>query len=407
MLNKIDDPMVKIVLSVLLFPMLFQTSFVSFAWGLETDLWWIVALKRLLILLPTLAIIFGCWASIACILTVPFRHKRMEFLSAVLVTWWDLGRAIFSFWGGILRFLFYTIGWIFNLIRMIVIGLWLIVQDVLLSPFRMARDIGEGYFKPGTPWLAVLMTVLWACLEALIFTFVMTPLVTDVLAGMASGELAESKIQIPLYFMLLAFILGSYAVMSSLKGAIAERNIGTIALVAVIEILVAGFEIVFLYREFVDALVPWFAQHSGGNFQLGIFGILFIATFAWLGIRGMTWFLFGSSGTPIIMAIIQRKGLQGGPKTESKGRSREENFAFIYAAIERVKKDIGWIHDRGNDLLGSFILPPLQIVAAATNFCTLFFFANHLFELPFADIKDLITSKVLLMKVKKTAASNE
>src|SRR5260370_41805084 len=85
--------------------------------------------------------------------------------------------------------------------------------------------------------------------------------------------------------------------------------------------LVAMFvEVVFLYREFVDALVPWFAQHTSGNFDLGIAGTLAIAGFTWLGIRSLSWFLFGSAGTPTIMAIIQGQGL--GRRDVSGGRHK-------------------------------------------------------------------------------------
>ncbi len=402
MQDNLQAILTKLIMSILLFPTLFQEAFIKFAWGNE-DLWWILTLKRLLILLPTVAIIFACWGSLACLLTVPFRHRRTQLLSAIVITWWDLGRSIFSFWAGLVKFIFYLTGWIFNFVRLMLYAIWFLIQDIILSPFRVARDVGQGYFRPGIPWIAVIMTILWSLLEATVFTYVMTPLVKDVLAGMASGELSESVLQVPLFFMLFAFILGSYAVLATWGEGFKSKDISKIIQIGTFELFVVMFEVMFLYREFVDALVPWFAQHSGGQFQLGLVGTILIATFAWLGIRGMTWFLFAGSGTPTIMAIIKRTGLTS--DSRDKGQTvakREETFAFINAAIDKIKKDIDWVHTRGNELLGALVLPPLQILAAMINFCTLFLFSNHLFELPFANIKDIAQAKILLNKVKQT-----
>src|SRR6266576_3027984 len=53
--------------------------------------------------------------------------------------------------------------------------------------------------------------------------------------------------------------------------------------------------LLFLYRELIDAITPWLAQQG---FQLGIVGTLGLAMLGWVGVRGMTWFLFGRFGTP-------------------------------------------------------------------------------------------------------------
>src|SRR5712691_11241600 len=97
------------ILSVLLFPTFFQDLFLQFAWGAEDEFWIMVA-KRLFLLLPALAVIAGCWVSIPSLLTVIFRHKRREFITALFITWWDFGKSIVSFWGGIFKFLFNLLG---------------------------------------------------------------------------------------------------------------------------------------------------------------------------------------------------------------------------------------------------------------------------------------------------------
>src|SRR5208337_3050662 len=113
-----------------------------------------------------------------------------------------------------------------------------------------------------------------------------------------------------LYFFLLLLILGSYSVLATWADAIKSKNIASIIKITAIEVVALMVEVMFLYREFVDSLVPWFAQHSSGKFDLGITGTLGIAFMAWLGIRGLSWFLFAAHGTPTIMAIIQGSGLK-------------------------------------------------------------------------------------------------
>ncbi len=400
MLSQFDGP-TRTILAILFFPLFFQEAVFSFVWGSE-DILSIALAKRFLLLLPAGAIVAACWLTIPCLLTIVIRHQRRQFITALLVTWYDLGRAIFSFWAGVIRFIWYVVGWLFGFLRLLVFGTWLAIQDIFLSPLRMAKDVSEDYFRPGVPWIAVVLLLFWSLLEAILFTFVTTPLVMDVLAGMAGLELQEFAVQIPLFLMLYLFVLGSYAVLSSLGDAFKEKNTSKIIQIVIFEVFVLGFEVMFLYREFVDALVPWFAQHSGGEFRLGIIGTLSIAAFAWMGIRGMTWFLFAQTGTPTILAIIQRTGLntKGSDKKSGKGE-QAKRFAYIEAAIDYIKRDINWIHEKGDEMLGAFILPPLQIVAATINFFSLLFTSNHLFDLPFKKASDLIYARELISRTKE------
>src|SRR5690606_910790 len=135
-----------------------------------------------------LAIILSSWATVACLLTVIVRQERRRFVTAMVMTWWDLGRAIFTFWGGLIKFVFLFVGWCASLLRLIVLGIWLALQDVLLTPLRLAVQMGKSYISPGVPWLAVIFTVTWSLFEAALFTYVTTPLVQDVLSGMSGEE---------------------------------------------------------------------------------------------------------------------------------------------------------------------------------------------------------------------------
>ncbi len=149
---------------------------------------------------------------------------------------------------------------------------------------------------------------------------------------------------------------------------------------------------VFLYREFVDSLVPWFAQYSPG-FELGVFWTLAIACVAWFGIRSISWFLFASHGTPTILAIIQGKGVG---TTATAERSPGQAAAFSTEFMKKVKADAEWAKTKGDEILAAFILPPLQVVASVVNFATLLVNGSHLFELPFTNLESIMNTKSLL-----------
>ena len=392
-----------IIKSILTFPADFQNMFMTFAWGAH-DPTWLMVTKRLFVLLPVVGFITSCWVTMGCAGTLPFRSKRSEFLSSILATWWDFGRSIAQFWGGTFKFLYAVVGSSLGLFRLLVLSFLLLVQDLMLSPLRVAKDVGQGYFRPGVPWIAVTITLLWCALEAGVFTFVTTPMVVDVLSAIHDGSIDQTKMQVVLYLMMFAFVLGSYAILSTWGEAIKKKDVPKIVQIGVFEAFVMVFEVLFLYREFVDALVPWFNQYTNGG-SVGLIPILAVSTFAWLGIRGMTWFLFATAGTPTIIAIIQRTGLPGG----SAGGPTKPGTSVVHikTAMENIKKEMGWVQDTADDLLGAFILPPMQIIAAVINFCTLLITGRHMFKLPFEEIKDLHIQKPIVeqMEVEKKRAA--
>lgn len=379
------------VLSVLLFPTMFQGTFLQFAWGAEDD-FWIMLLKRVFLLLPVLAIIAGCWVSIPSLVTVIFRHRRREFVTALFVTWWDLGKAIASFWGGIFKFLFNSLGAIVGLVKMIAFGIWSLIQEVLFLPFRLMRSAGQSVVSSPVPWIAVFMTLFWCLIEALIFSYVTSPLVLDTLSNITGEQLSGNVVRIPLFIFLFFVVLGSYAVLSNLVTAVKSKNATQIAGIGVIELVVLFVEVVFLYREFVDSLVPWFAQYSEG-FELGIFWTLAIACMAWFGIRSISWFLFAAHGTPTILAVIQGKGL-GLASAREPAKARLAAFSTEF--ISKIKEEANWVKTKGDELLAAFMLPPLQVVAATVNFFALLINGKHLFQLPFTSMESILSSKSLL-----------
>ncbi|MFQ5709804.1 MAG: hypothetical protein ACE5HO_20305 [bacterium] len=388
MLNE-NSGVAKLILSILLFPTFFQEGFIAFAWGAENQLWVMLA-KRLFLLLPVAAVILGCWLSVACLLTVLMRPNRQEFVKRLFITWWDLGKSIASFWGGTFKFVFYLFVALIEFLKIALVGLWSLFQEIVLMPFRLLGNIGRRVVGSPVPWIAVCLTLFWCLIEATIFTYVTTPLVVDTFSNITGDNLTESFIRIPLFVFLLFVVLGSYAVLSTFVDSLHKKRVSTIVGIGVIEVVVLFVEVVFLYREFVDALVPWFAQYSE-NFELGVFWTLAISTFVWFGVRSLSWFLFAAHGTPTIMAVIQGRGLA---LTDRPQPAPVRHSSISDEFVARIKQDLAWAQESGDQLLGSFILPPLQVVAAAINFCMLLISGQHLFELPFKDIEDLQASAV-------------
>ncbi len=380
----------KVILGLLFFPLFFQHDFLIFALGAD-DLFWVALLKRLFLLLPVLSIILACWVTIPCVLSVVLRAQRTEFVITFFLIWWDLGKAIFSFWGGIFKFLLVLVTAILILLKLIVLGIWVLIQDLFFIPIQLLKNLGVGVFDAGIPWIALVLTLVWCLIEATVFTFVTTPLVMDTLSNLTGAGISETLLRIPLFLFLLFLILGSYAVLSTWTDALSSRKIGTIIKIGMIELVALFVEVVFLYREFVDSLVPWFDQHTSGDFQLGIAGTLAIATVAWLGIRGMSWVLFASHGTPLLMAIIRGSGL-----TASSTVPGEKQPLIEIRLIEQLRKEFEWALEKGNEVFNAFLIPPLQILAASVNFCTFLFTSIPIFEIPLTNMDQIMSSKGLL-----------
>lgn len=385
---------IKIVLSILFFPIFFQTAFIEFAWG-GYDSIAITVLKRLFLLLPVLSVILGCWVTIACLLTVVIRQKRQQFLIALFITWWDLGKSVVSFCGGIFKFLFNFLVALVGLTKIIILALWVMVQEVLFLPFRLIHSVGKNVVSSSVPWIAVFLTFFWCLIETVIFTYVTTPLVVDTFSNITGEQLSVSFVRIPLFIFLFFIVLGSYAVLSTMVDAVKSKNISAILGIGVVEIVALFVEVVFLYREFVDSLVPWFAQYSE-NFELGIFWTLAISMFVWFGVRSLSWFLFASHGTPTIMSIIQGKGV----KLFNQNGVRKSRVGILTTELmNQIKADSEWIKIKSEELLAAIMLPPLQVIAASINFLTLLITSKHLFELPFTSIDDIRKSSILIESI--------
>jgi len=330
------------------------------------------------------------WASVVSLPTIVVRTRRRTFISLLLVTWWDLARATFAFWGGVFRFVIRLVVSLLGLAQMLLVGVWTVLMELFLMPVRFIRNFSNNVLSPGTPWIAVIMTFCWCVFEAIIFTFTTTSLVIDTLSNLAGTQLTEAGIRIPLFFFMLFIALGSYAVLSSFTDAVKSRDWATIVKIGVVESVALFVEVVFLYREFVDALVPWFAQHASAKFDLGIWGTLAIAGTVWLGVRSLSWFLFAQAGTPTILAIISGQGVTA----PTPGQPQQFQL-FSDGFGTQLRNELAWAGEEGEKLVDAFLVPPMQLVAATLNFITLLAANRHMLDLPLTSVRDFKDARTL------------
>src|SRR5207302_551493 len=59
---------------------------------------WTAAAKYLFLLFPLLLGIAAVWCTQLSIYTLPFRSRRIAFVSAMLMTWWEGARAVWLYW---------------------------------------------------------------------------------------------------------------------------------------------------------------------------------------------------------------------------------------------------------------------------------------------------------------------
>jgi len=288
---------------------------------------------------------------------------------------------VWLYWVGMFRFVAVVLGWVVTFSTFVAKLVLEVIRQVVLMPFTMTGRMTETYFKPGVPWVAFIMLLFWCALEAAIFTYTLMPTVTELLADLVGGESTARYTGPLLYFFLLLLIMGSFACVQTLMDAVKKREWKFIVQMVVVELFVMFFEVIFLYRELIDALTPWISQQTG--MKLGLTVTLALSSFGWIGIRGMTWFLFGQFGTPPMLAFISRRPMvdEGAPRPTN-GKPVP---AWWRQPVSELKQEIEWLHKKSEELLDYLVLPVLQIAAAAVNFGMVLVASRQIFALPFKD----------------------
>src|SRR3989475_67321 len=286
--------------------------------------WYLIAGKYIFLVFPALLAVAAVWCTQLSLYTLPFRSGRVQFIPTMMLTWWDAARAVWVYWVGMFRFVGVALGWAVTFSTFVVKLLLEIFRQVVLMPFTMTGRMTQTYFRPGVPWVAFVMLVFWCALEAAIFSYTLMPTVTELLTDLVGGESTAHYTTPILYCFLLLLVMGSFACVQSLMDAMKKREWKSIIQMVIVELFVMFFEVMFLYRELIDALTPWISQQTG--MKMGLTVTLSLSAFGWIGIRGMTWFLFGQYGTPPMLAFISRQpiGEEGEPRLahRSPGRGR-------------------------------------------------------------------------------------
>jgi hypothetical protein len=342
------------------------------------------------LLVPVLLLVAGMWCTALSLYTIPFRSGRGTFLTALLMQWWDAGRVIWLFWTGMLRVGVALVGWVIGSVKFALLMVKNIVVGLVRSPLTLLDGASRSYFTPGVPWVAFLVLTIWCTIEATIFTFTLQPTLVEVF-GSLTGFDPNPRIMAPLLWaFLFLLVAGSFACVQVVTDAIKQKKISTIVQMLVVESAVMFFEVIFLYRELIDAITPWIAQQSGGSLQLGIGATLALASFGWLGVRGMSWFLFGRFGTPALLAILSRQSIehQGSARPAAPAAQPE----LWKGPINALKAETAWFHAEAKRMFELLTLPVLQLLAAAINFAVLVVQSRPMFVLPFTSLDDILAA---------------
>jgi len=349
---------------------------------------WVIALKSTLLLLPSALLVAALWCTMASLYTLPFRSGRGGFLATLLVSWWDAGRMMWFYWAGLVRFVVVLLGWLWSLLKLAASLIARFIKFLFTSPLALLDWASRQYFQPGVPWVAFLFILFWSALEATIFTFTLRPTLTEVLADLTGTELGSIAITLILWPFLFILISGSFAAIQALTEAIRTKKTGQIVAMALVEAFVMFFEVMFLYRELIDAVTPWIAQQTG--FQLGFFSTLILASFGWIGVRAMTWFLFGRFGTPALLGILGRQNVQGASRAATPNVSWDNDF--WRGPIAALKAETEWFKKEGREVFELVSLPVLQLLAAGVNFAVVVIMSRPVFTLPFRNLDQVLAN---------------
>lgn len=362
-----------------------QTMLLQLAWYGDSTAE--VILKRVLILLPSLLMIAAMWSTMLSMYTLPFRSGRGGFITSLLLAWWDTGRTVWLYWASFARVAIALVGYLWGFTRFSAQMAKNIIVGLFRSPMVLLDWTSRRYFQPGVPWLAFMILLVWSAVEATIFSFTLRPTISEVLSGLTGFE-PDPRFMTPLLWLFLFLLVaGSFACIQVLTEAVKARKVSDIVQMLVVEAFVMFFEVVFLYRELVDAVTPWIAQTSGGQVQLGLVATLALASFGWMGLRGMTWFLFGRFGTPALLAILSRQtvGL-----TQAADVPAPVQPDLWRAPIAALKAETEYFKREAKEFSELISLPVLQLLAAAVNFAVVAVQSRPVFSLPFRSLDDLL-----------------
>ena len=348
---------------------------------------WMAAAKYVLLLFPALLALAALWCTQLSLYTLPFRNGRVHFVSALLLTWWDAARAVWLYWMGLVRCVGVVLGGIVVFASFLVRLLIEAVRQVAMMPFAVSGRMAQRYFQPGVPWVAFVALLLWCVLEASVFTHVLFPAVTEVLGRLAETPEPARFTGGVLFVFVLLLVMGSFACAQALVDAARTRQMKYVGQMIAVEVFVIFFEVMFLYRELVVAFVPALAEQMAGT--------IVVATCGWVGVRGLTWFLFGQYGTAPLLAFISRRPLTS-PEAAPFATVSLAPPGWWEGPLRDFKRETEWLHAASDRLLEYLALPALHVAAAAVNFAMVLVASRPVFHLPFKHLDEIPESRSIL-----------
>ena len=350
---------------------------------LQGNSFWALAGASILLVLPAGVFIAGIWGTMVSLYTIPFRLGRsVTLMQSVALAWWDALRMVWFYWAGLVKFLIVLVGWVWGLLKLGVQLVWGTIKGAVTSPLAVLDATSR---RPGVPWPAFFMLIFWSMIEATIFTFTLRPTMSELLAELTGYEVNGFALVLLLYLFLWVLVAGSFACIQVLNDAIKSKHYGQIISMVLVEIAVAMFEVLFLYRELVDAMTPWLAQQG---VQLNAFETIGLAFFAWVGVRGMTRFLFGRFGAPAMIGLLGRQAF-GAEHGHAPAAAAPD---YWKGPISALKAEREWFRKEGRELFELISLPVLQCVAGGLNFLFVVFTGRPHFTLPFKSIDEVLAS---------------
>lgn len=356
-----------------------QQTLVSFFFDPQPG--WMAALKYVFLLFPVLLGVIAVWSTGLSVYTLPFRSSRTRFVSMVLLAWWDAALAVWLYWVGMVRVAGVVMGWALGIARLAVRLVMGFLRDIVGTPVAMSGMLVRSYFKPGVPWLAFVMLLLWCVLEAAVFTYTLEPRITTLVNDLSGSDDARFTVPI-LYVMILALVMASFACVQALINAMRTKDPRFIAQIIGIELFTIFFEVMFLYRGVVEVTMPWIAKDNGA--------MVATAAVGWFGVRGLTWFLFGQYGTPPLLALIARRPLTDADAPQASGMRSEP---FWRLAMDDFRRDLDWLHIKSDEMLELLALPVVHLLGAALNFAMILTASRPVFNLPFRSLKEVTESR--------------
>jgi hypothetical protein len=344
---------------------------------------WIGAMKYIFLLFPVFLGVVAVWCTTLALYTMPFRSGRTRFVSLVLLAWWDAALSVWLYWVGMVRVVAVVLGWVLGLSRLVVKLIAGFLRDVVGTPFAVSGMLMRSYFRPGVPWLAFVMLIFWCGLEAAVFTYTLEPRVAMLVADLTGTD--DSRFMVPvLYLLVLTLIMASFACVQALVDAVRTRDSRFLAQIIGIEVFAMFFEVMFLYRGVVEVTMPWIARDNAA--------LLATAAFGWFGVRGLTWFLFGQYGTPPLVALIARLPMTD---TEAPRSAAMRPEPFWRKAMDDFRRDLDWLHIKGDEMLEILALPVVHLLGAALNFAMILTASRPVFNLPFRSLKEVTEARDL------------